>query len=35
MVLCWAGRTRKLATDNIIDVAWAPIDPENAVAAMQ
>jgi len=34
-VLCRAGKGKEVATDNILDVAWAPIDPENAVAAMQ
>ncbi|KRA23701.1 hypothetical protein ASD65_04110 [Microbacterium sp. Root61] len=33
-IVCRWGASPDLATDNIIDLAWAPIDPENAVAAM-
>jgi hypothetical protein len=32
---CRWGFDPDLGTDNVIDLAWAPIDPENAVAAMQ
>lgn len=35
MVLCRAGIGKEVATDNILDLAWAPVDPESAVAAMQ
>lgn len=34
-LVCRWGADPNLATDNILDLAWAPIDPENAVAAMQ
>jgi hypothetical protein len=33
-IVCRWGADPNLATDNIIDLAWTPIDPENAVAAM-
>lgn len=32
---CTWGEDVNLGTDNVISLAWAPIDPENAVAAMQ
>ncbi len=34
-IVCRWGADPNVATDNVIDLAWAPIDPENAVAAMQ
>lgn len=34
-IVCRWGADPAAATDNVIDIAWAPIDPENAVAAMQ
>ncbi|SFS07472.1 hypothetical protein SAMN04487846_2242 [Microbacterium sp. cf046] len=34
-LVCRWGADPGLAPDDIIDLAWAPIDPENAVAAMQ
>jgi hypothetical protein len=34
-LVCRWGADPAAATDNVIDIAWAPIDPENAVAAMQ
>ncbi len=34
-IICRWGADPDLATDNIIDLAWSPIDPENAVAAIQ
>lgn len=34
-VVCRWGADPAAATDNVIDVAWTPIDPENAIAAMQ
>jgi len=34
-IVCRWGAGPEVATDNIIDLAWTPIDPENAVAAMQ
>lgn len=34
-IVCRWGADPNLATDDIFDLAWAPIDPENAVAAMQ
>ena len=34
-IVCRWGSDPAAATDNIVDIAWAPIDPENAVAAMQ
>jgi hypothetical protein len=33
-IVCRWGADPNAATDNIIDLAWTPIDPENAVAAM-
>jgi hypothetical protein len=33
-IVCRWGADPNLATDNVIDLAWSPIDPENAVAAM-
>jgi hypothetical protein len=33
-IVCRWGADPQRATDNIIDLAWAPIDPENAVDAM-
>ncbi|MCR2763537.1 hypothetical protein NQ152_08435 [Microbacterium sp. zg.B48] len=33
-VICRWGADPQLATDNVSDLAWAPIDPENAVDAM-
>ena len=33
-IVCRWGEDPDLATDNIIDLAWSPIDPESAVAAM-
>ncbi len=33
-IVCRWGADPNLATDNVIDLAWTPIDPENAVAAM-
>ena len=34
-VSCRWGVDPDLGTDNVIDLAWAPIDPESAIAAMQ
>lgn len=33
-IVCRWGESPDVATDNIIDLAWSPIDPESAVAAM-
>ena len=33
-IVCRWGEDPQLATDNVIDLAWSPIDPESAVAAM-
>jgi hypothetical protein len=33
-IVCRWGADPELATDNVIDLAWSPIDPESAVAAM-
>lgn len=33
--MCRWGAGPEVATDNIIDLAWARIDPYNAVSAMQ
>ena len=33
-IVCRWGADPNLATDNVIDLAWSPIDPESAVAAM-
>lgn len=33
-IVCRWGESPDIPTDNIIDLAWTPIDPENAVAAM-
>jgi len=32
--VCRWGEGPEVATDNIVDLAWSPIDPESAVAAM-
>jgi hypothetical protein len=33
-IVCRWGEGPALATDNVVDLAWSPIDPESAVAAM-
>ena len=33
-IVCRWGEGPDIPTDNIVDLAWTPIDPENAVAAM-
>lgn len=34
-IVCRWGADPAAATDDVIDIGWTPIDPENAVAAMQ
>jgi len=33
-IVCRWGADPDLATDNVTDLAWSPVDPENAVAAI-